>query len=56
MQEGRIKLTGSLNRPPDVLLAALANLQAKYLMEDAELSRFLSEMCLEDRKAVLQGD
>jgi nucleoside phosphorylase len=38
VQEGRFKLTGSLNRPPDVLLAALANLQAKHLMEDGELS------------------
>ena len=44
VQEGRFKLTGSLNRPPDVLLAALASLQAKHLMEDGELSRFLSEM------------
>lgn len=44
VQEGQFKLTGSLNRPPGVLLAALANLQAKRLMEDAQLLRFLSGM------------
>lgn len=44
VQEGQFKLTGSLNRPPGVLLAALANLQPKHLMEDAQLSRFLSGM------------
>jgi hypothetical protein len=42
VQEGQFKLTGSLNRPPGVLLAALANLQPKHLIEDAQLSRFLS--------------
>jgi len=44
VQEGQFKLTGSLTRPPGVLLAALANLQAKHLMEDAQLSRFLPGM------------
>jgi nucleoside phosphorylase len=46
VQEGRFTRTGSLNRPPDVLLAALANLQAKHLMEGHELSRYLSEMVM----------
>jgi len=44
VQEGRFEQTGSLNRPPDVLLAALANLQAKHLKEGHELSEYLSEM------------
>jgi hypothetical protein len=44
VQEDQFKLTGSLNRPPGVLLAALANLQPKHQIEDAQLSRFLSEM------------
>jgi nucleoside phosphorylase len=44
VQEGRFTRTGMLNRPPDVLLTALANLQAKHLMEGHELSKYLSEM------------
>src|SRR5271163_1986395 len=46
VQDGRFTQTGSLNRPPDVLLTALANLQAKHLMEDHELLRHLSEMVI----------
>ena len=46
MQEGRFARTGMLNRPPDVLLAALANLQAKHLMEGHELSKYLSEVVM----------
>jgi nucleoside phosphorylase len=46
VQEGQFKLTGSPNRPQGVLLAALANLQPKHLMEDAQLSRFLSGMLI----------
>jgi nucleoside phosphorylase len=44
VQEGKFTRTGSLNRPPDVLLTALANLQAKHLMEDPELLRHITEM------------
>ena len=44
VQEGRFKPTGSLNRPPDVLLTALANLQSKHIMEDHELAKYISEM------------
>jgi nucleoside phosphorylase len=47
VQEGRFTRTGSLNRPPDMLLTALANLQAKHLMEDLELSRKITEMVME---------
>src|SRR5271163_3805227 len=31
MQEGRFERTGSLNKPPDVLLNAVANLRARHL-------------------------
>jgi nucleoside phosphorylase len=44
MQEGRFTRTGMLNRPPDVLLTALTNLQAKYLVEGHELSKHLLQM------------
>jgi nucleoside phosphorylase len=44
VQEGRFIQTGSLNRPPDVLLTALAALQAKHLMEGHELLNHLSQM------------
>ena len=44
VQEGRFIRTGSLNRPPDVLLTALANLQSEHLMEGHELAKYLSEM------------
>src|SRR5271163_3769052 len=44
MQEGRFERTGSLNRPPDVLLTALANLQSKHMMEGDELTKHLSAM------------
>jgi nucleoside phosphorylase len=41
VQEDRFKRTGSLNRPPDVLLT---NLQLKYMMEGHELVKYLLEM------------
>jgi hypothetical protein len=44
VQEGRFKRTGSLNKPPNVLLTALANLQSKHIMESYELVEYLSEM------------
>src|ERR1700722_14694043 len=44
VQEGRFERTGSLNRPPDVLLTALANLQSKHMMEGDELAKHLSAM------------
>ena len=36
--------TGSLNRPPTVLLSAVNTLQAKHLREEPELTRHLSEI------------
>ena len=44
IQKGQFIRTGSLNRPPNVLLTALAALQAKHLVEDHELSNNLSRM------------
>jgi nucleoside phosphorylase len=44
VQEGRFTRTGSLNRPPDVLLTAISNLQSRHGMEDPELSNYLTEM------------
>jgi len=44
VQEGQFTQTGSLNRPPDVLLGAVAGLQAKHMMEGCEFSKYLSAM------------
>src|SRR5579859_7758921 len=44
IQEGKFIRTGSLNRPPDVLLTALANIQSKHMMEGDELAKHLSAM------------
>jgi len=44
VEEGRFKRTGSLNRPPDVLLNAVSSLQAKHIREDAEFATHLSEL------------
>jgi nucleoside phosphorylase len=44
IQDGQFIRTGSLNRPPDVLLTALASLEAKEMMEDHHISDRVSEM------------
>ena len=36
--------TGSLNRPPDVLLNAVSSLQARHMMDETELPKHLSQM------------
>ena len=54
MQEGRFKKTGSLNRPPDVLLTALANLQSKHMMEGHELAKYISKMLTKYPKMIDQ--
>jgi nucleoside phosphorylase len=46
VQDGKFTRTGSLNRPPDVLLTALAKLRAKHMMGDHEFLRYLSEMVM----------
>lgn len=53
-QEGRFTRTGSLNRPPDVLLAALANLEAKNMMEGHHISRHLEKMMTNFPKMITQ--
>lgn len=44
MQDGEFQRTGSLNTPPQVLLAALGRLQADHLIDDSRIPRFLSEL------------
>jgi len=44
VQEGRFQRTGSLSKPPVVLLTALAKLRSKELIEGLELSKYLLEM------------
>jgi nucleoside phosphorylase len=44
VQEGRFERTGSLNKPPPVLLTAVAKLEADHMVEDNKLSEHLSEM------------
>jgi nucleoside phosphorylase/tetratricopeptide (TPR) repeat protein len=44
VQEGRFERTGSLNRPSDMLLRAVASLQAKHLVEELNLTGHLSDM------------
>jgi nucleoside phosphorylase len=44
VQNGRFERTGSLNRPPDVLLGAVSSLQAKHMREGHKLSEHLAEM------------
>ena len=44
MQKGRFERTGTLNRPPAILLSAMSTLQAKHKLGRAELSKHLSQM------------
>ncbi|KDN67887.1 hypothetical protein CSUB01_09143 [Colletotrichum sublineola] len=44
VQEGEFQRTGSLNEPPQVLLAALSRLQADHLIEDSKMPQFLQEL------------
>src|SRR5271168_3683807 len=46
VQEGRFERTGLLNRPPDLLLNAVASLKARHMMEEPMLSRYVAEMGL----------
>ncbi|OQD61046.1 hypothetical protein PENPOL_c019G04134, partial [Penicillium polonicum] len=41
---GQFKRTGMLNRPPKVLLTALATLQAHHLTEDSQINGFYSNL------------
>ena len=42
--QGRFERTGSLNRPPDVLLNAVASLKARHMVDEPALSRHLADM------------
>jgi nucleoside phosphorylase len=44
--EGRFVFMGSLNRPPQVLLTAVAGLEADHMMEESKISKFLTEMAV----------
>src|SRR5271168_1222354 len=59
VQEGRFARTGSLNRPPGVLLTAVASLQARHMLEEAKFPEYLSTIAPRHQKlgatAVYQG-
>ncbi|KAL2843164.1 hypothetical protein BJY01DRAFT_197576 [Aspergillus pseudoustus] len=44
VQKGRFQRTGMLNKPPEVLLTALSNLQARHLMEGHKVESKIDEM------------
>ncbi|KAJ5893859.1 hypothetical protein N7495_005550 [Penicillium taxi] len=44
LHNGRFQRTGMLNRPPKVLLTALATLQAHHLTEDSRVIEFISNI------------
>ena len=44
VQEDKFVRTGSLNKPPELLLSAAANLEAKHMMENHVVAKHLSEM------------
>ncbi|KAJ6101412.1 nucleoside phosphorylase domain-containing protein [Penicillium canescens] len=43
VKEGRFVRSGSLNRPPDVLLNAVTSLQARHMYETSQIPRILSD-------------
>ena len=43
VQEGRFVRIGSLNRPPDVLLNAVASLNARYMYEESQIPQILAD-------------
>lgn len=44
ISDGHFQRTGSLNKPPQVVLTAITDIQANYLMGQGQVPRFLSEM------------
>lgn len=44
LSDGQFERTGMLNRPPKVLLTALATLQAHHLTEDSRIVKFVSDL------------
>ncbi|KAK3173306.1 hypothetical protein OEA41_006635 [Lepraria neglecta] len=55
VQEGRFVRTGSLNRPPTVLLSAVNTLQARHRMDEPELTKYLADMTLKYPKMQEDG-
>ncbi|KAJ0363069.1 hypothetical protein COL26b_013101 [Colletotrichum chrysophilum] len=51
-QEGEFQRTGSLNTPPQVLLAALGRLQADHMIEESRVPQFVSELISKCRKVM----
>jgi nucleoside phosphorylase len=43
VQEGHFVRTGSLNRPPDVLLNAVNSLQARHMYEESQIAQIMAE-------------
>ncbi|KAI8633129.1 hypothetical protein F5Y19DRAFT_290242 [Xylariaceae sp. FL1651] len=41
---GKFTRTGSLNKPPDLLLSAISTLQSEHDLEESKISSYLSEM------------
>ncbi|KAI9763741.1 MAG: hypothetical protein M1840_009138 [Geoglossum simile] len=54
MTDGRFMRTGSLNKPPQVLLTAVSSLETDHMMGDSKIPEFLSEMWAKYQK--LQAD
>jgi nucleoside phosphorylase len=52
--EGQFTRTGSLNKPPLVLLNAIASLRAEHEVEDSKIPQFLSDMLVKHKK--MQAD
>jgi nucleoside phosphorylase len=44
VQEGKFMRTGSLNKPPEILLSALTYLEATHMVEGQQLAIYLSKM------------
>ncbi|KAH8700735.1 nucleoside phosphorylase domain-containing protein [Talaromyces proteolyticus] len=46
ISRGRFKRTGTLNKPPSILLAALANLEADHTLGLSQIDSYLSQMLM----------
>jgi nucleoside phosphorylase len=53
-KEGQFTRTGSLNKPPQILLNAAAGLEAEHMVEESKIPQFLSEMLVKHPK--MQAD
>ncbi|OQE69716.1 hypothetical protein PENNAL_c0129G06796 [Penicillium nalgiovense] len=53
---GQFQRTGMLNRPPKVLLTALATLQAHYFTEESRILEFISELQSDPGRQYQQGN